>query len=48
MGLDLQLGGRRQDGTEFSHDAIIAKTLEGIVMSWNPGAEKMYAWAPVR
>ena len=27
-----------------SNDAIIAKTLDGIVTSWNPGAEKIYGY----
>lgn len=27
---------------EFSEDAIIGSTLEGVVTSWNPGAENMY------
>jgi PAS domain S-box-containing protein len=87
-GLDLQLGGRHQDGTElpvnislshidtgdvllvvtavrdvteqrkavalaqltaavveYSNDAIIGSTLEGIVMSWNPAAERMYGYS---
>uniref|UniRef100_UPI00293D440A PAS domain S-box protein n=1 Tax=Janthinobacterium sp. TaxID=1871054 RepID=UPI00293D440A len=30
---------------ENSHDAIIGKTLEGVVTSWNRGAEKMFAFA---
>ena len=28
-----------------SHDAIMANDLEGIVMSWNPGAERLYGYA---
>jgi PAS domain S-box-containing protein len=31
---------------ESSNDAIIGKTLDGIVTSWNPGAERMYGYAP--
>jgi diguanylate cyclase (GGDEF)-like protein/PAS domain S-box-containing protein len=29
---------------EFSQDAIIGKTREGVVTSWNRGAEKMYGY----
>jgi PAS domain S-box-containing protein len=29
---------------ESSDDAIIGKTLDGIVTSWNPGAERMYGY----
>jgi PAS domain S-box-containing protein len=30
---------------EHSNDAIIAKTLNGIVTSWNPAAERMYGYS---
>jgi len=87
-GLELELSGRQQDGTEFpvnislshidtgdvllvvtavrdvanrhqavkaaqlitsiveySEDAIIGATLQGIITSWNPAAEKMYGYS---
>jgi PAS domain S-box-containing protein len=30
---------------EHSNDAIVAKTLDGIVTSWNPAAERMYGYS---
>ncbi|MGC1420635.1 MAG: PAS domain S-box protein [Acidimicrobiales bacterium] len=30
---------------EFSQDAIIGKTLDGIIVSWNAGAQRLYGYA---
>ncbi len=29
---------------ESSEDAIVGKTLDGIILSWNPGAERLYGY----
>ncbi len=31
---------------ESSNDAIYSVTLEGVILSWNPGAEKIYGFKP--
>ena len=30
---------------EFSEDGIIGKTINGLIVSWNPGAEKLYGYS---
>ena len=30
---------------EYSDDAIIGSTLEGVITSWNPAAERMYGYS---
>lgn len=41
-GLDVRL--RLAAIVEGSEDAIIARTLDGTVLDWNPAAERMYGW----
>lgn len=31
---------------ESARDSIIGKTLDGIILSWNPGAERLYSYKP--
>ncbi len=32
---------------DHAHDALIMRELDGVIRSWNRGAEKLYGWSPV-
>src|SRR5436853_979377 len=31
---------------ESSDDAIVSKTLEGVITTWNGGAQRIFGWSP--
>ncbi len=44
QGMEVRL--RLASIVESTHDAIIGETLEGVVTSWNNGAEQMFGYSP--
>ncbi len=38
--------GRLAAAIEFSNDAIITKSLEGVIVTWNAGAERVFGYLP--
>ncbi len=33
---------------ESSDDAIVSKTLEGVIKTWNKGAERIFGWSALQ
>ncbi len=44
-GIDVHRAERLLAIVEHSDDAIVGKTLDGTITSWNPGAERMYGYS---
>ncbi len=44
LGLDPLMQARLAAVIEWSDDVIVSKTLDGIITSWNPAAERLFGW----